>query len=260
MTKLNITYVTDETVGNLRFPEIVKNSRDTNTLWVCDQDHFTKILWAGLDADDLVNYRIRIKALGLAKVLIGITDRDEIWVYSGTELTAVFELVTENNWIALTDALGDPYVVYYQTIKLTNNTDADVPLKVKLTAKTDQDKVYRGTIDPIAKKALEKKTKKTYKSATEIFKGKLAPKESIDAVVFYGKTDLEWDKLTVSVTGLLDPIDKVDGKLFYEKKVLKLSYDRPGDEFERTKDDITFKGSKWELIGERKEIPQKPTK
>ncbi|MEN8148825.1 MAG: hypothetical protein ABFS86_03320 [Planctomycetota bacterium] len=164
------------------------------------------------------------------------------------------------DWIALTDALGDPYVVYYQTVKLTNNTDADVPLKVKLVGKTEQDKTYRGTIDPIAMKALQKKKKKKYKSATEIFKGKLASKESLDAVVFYGKTDPEWDKLTVRITGLVDPIDKVDGKLFYEKKVLVLTYARPGDEFERTKDDITFKGSKWELVGERKEIPQKPTK
>ena len=164
------------------------------------------------------------------------------------------------DWIALTDALGDPYVVYYQTIKLTNNSDGEVPLKVKLVGKTDQDKTYHGTIDLIAKKALEKKKKKKFKSATEIFKGKLGAKESMDAVVFYGKTDAEWDKLTVRITGLVDPIDKVDGKYFYEKKVLVLTYDRPGDEFERTEDDITFKGSKWELVGERKEIPQKPVK
>jgi hypothetical protein len=160
------------------------------------------------------------------------------------------------DWIALTDALGESYVVYYQTIKLTNNTDADVPLKVKMVGKTDSKETYRGTIDPIAKKALEKKKGKKYKSATEIFKGKLESKKSLDGVVFFGRTDLEWDKLTVRITGLLDPIDKVDGKLFFEKKVLVLTYDRPGDEFERTKDDITFKGSKWELDGERKEIPQ----
>jgi len=129
-----------------------------------------------------------------------------------------------------------------------------------LVGVTEQDKTYRGTLDPIAKKALEKKKGKKYKSATEIFKGKLPSKESVDAVVFYGKTDAEWDKLTVSITGLVDPIDKVDGKLFYEKKKLVLTYARPGDEFKRTEDDITFKGSKWEIIGERKEIPQKKKK
>lgn len=164
------------------------------------------------------------------------------------------------DWIALKDALGDPYIVYYQTVKITNNTDADVPLKVKLVGKTDQDKVYRGTLDPIAKKALEKKKGKKYKSATEIFKGKLESKKSVDAVVFYGKTDAEWDKLVVRVSGLVDPIDKVDGKLYFEKKDLVLTYDRPGDEFKRTEDDITFKGSKWEIVGERKEIPQKEKK
>ena len=164
------------------------------------------------------------------------------------------------DWVSLTDALGNSYVVWYQTVKLTNNTDSDVPLKVKLVGKTDDKKTYRGTIDPIALKALQKKKKKKFKSATEIFKGKLGSKKSVDAVVFYGKMDADWDKLTVRVSGLLDPIDKVDGKLYYEKKNLVLSYARPGDEFERTKDFVKFKGSKWEIDGERKEIPQTPTK
>ena len=164
------------------------------------------------------------------------------------------------DWVSLTDALGNSYVVWYQTVKLTNNTDSDVPLKVKLVGKTDDKKTYRGTIDPIALKALQKKKKKKFKSATEIFKGKLGSKKSVDAVVFYGKMDADWDMLTVRVSGLLDPIDKVDGKLYYEKKNLVLSYARPGDEFGRTKDFVKFKGSKWELAGERKEIPQTPSK
>jgi len=164
------------------------------------------------------------------------------------------------DWVSLTDALGNSYVVWYQTVKLTNNTDDAIPLKVKMVGKTDSKKTYRGTIDPIAKKALEKKTGKKYKSATGIFKGKLASKKSLDAVVFYGKMDAEWDKLVVRVSGLVDPIDKVDGKIFFEKKLLVLTYARPGDEFERTKDEVKFKGSKWELEGERKEVPQTPTK
>jgi hypothetical protein len=162
------------------------------------------------------------------------------------------------DWISMTDALGNPYLVWYQTIKLTNNTDGEVPLKVRLVGKTDSKKTYRGTIDPLAKKALEKETGKKFMSATEIMKGTLGSKKSIDAVVFYGRMDNEWDELNVRVTGLVDPIDKVDGKLYYEKKVLVLSYSRPGDEFERHKDEVKFKGSKWELAGERKEIPQVP--
>ena len=136
------------------------------------------------------------------------------------------------DWVSMTDALGNSYLVWYQTVKLTNNTDGDVPLKVKAIGKTDSNKTYRGTINPLAHKALEKKTGKKYKTATDLMKGTLGSKKAMDAVHIYGKMDNESDDLTVRITGLVYPIDKVDGKLFFEKKVLVLSYNRPGDEFE----------------------------
>ena len=141
---------------------------------------------------------------------------------------------------------------------ITNNTDGEVPLNLAITASTDTDKTYRDSIAPLAQKKLEKKTGKKFKNSVDMSTGKIGPGESIDAVAFFGNIDPSWDWLTVKVAGLVETIDKVDGKLFYEKKVLLTKWYRPGDEFASVDDEIFPKGREWQIEGERKEIEQQP--
>ena len=160
--------------------------------------------------------------------------------------------------ILLKDATGDATVSWYLTYKITNKTDKDVPLNLKIKGETDTNKTYRDTIDPLAHKALEKKTKKKYKHALAMTRGTIPAGKSIEAVAFFGNIDANWDDLFVHISGLVDTIDRVKGKLFFEKKVLVVHYNRPGDEFDSADDPITLKGDKWILDGERTEIKQKP--
>ena len=167
-----------------------------------------------------------------------------------------FEHATPD-YLAITDALGQRHICWYVTYKVTNKGDKDVPLGIQISATTEDDKAYLDSISPLAQKALEKKTGRKFKNALEMRKGKIAPKETIDAVAFLGALDPNFDYLYIKVAGLFDTIDQVDGKIFYEKKVLIITYYRPGDEFDAANDEITKKSEKWK-IEERKEIPQTP--
>ena len=160
------------------------------------------------------------------------------------------------DFIVMEDALGNVHLCWYLTYTVTNNTDAEVPLEIRIVADTDTGKHYRDSISPLAQKALTKKTGKKYKHALEMSRGKIGAGKKIEAVAFFGELDPNWDLLTVRIAGLYDTVDQVDGKLFFEKKVLVLVWSRPGDEFGSSGDPITFKSKKWVIEGERSEIPQ----
>jgi hypothetical protein len=103
--KLDILYVTYETVGNLRIAEIIRRSREGGVVWVCTHDQFRTILWNGLNVDDLTgDYRARIDAMNLARTFIGVTDKNEIWFYAGTDVTWLLTIIEERKWIMITDA------------------------------------------------------------------------------------------------------------------------------------------------------------
>ncbi len=162
------------------------------------------------------------------------------------------------SYVLLKDALGNVTVSWYMMYKVTNPTDRDLPLEIAIRGVTDTKKTYRDSLAPLAQKALEKKTGKKLKNALDMSRGKIGPKQTIEAVAFFGEMDPNWDYLHVRVAGLVDPVDRVKGKYYYEKKVLVLSFYRPGDEFDSADDPITFRGKKWVVEGERKEIPQTP--
>jgi hypothetical protein len=162
------------------------------------------------------------------------------------------------DFVSLEDALGNIHLCWYLTYTVTNNTDQEIPLGIGIKAETDTGKKYRDSIAPLAEKALKEKTGKEYKNALAMRKGKIGPGDKIEAVALFGSLDPNWDVLTVHIAGLYDTVDVVDGKKFFEKKVLVISWERPGDEFESSVDPITFKSKKWVIEGERREIPQTP--
>jgi hypothetical protein len=160
------------------------------------------------------------------------------------------------DFVVLEDALGNVRLCWYLTYTVENKTDGEIPLGIGIKAETDTGKKYRDSISPLAEKALKKKTGKDLKNALAMRKGKIGPGEKIEAVALFGALDPNWDDLIVHIAGLYDTVDVVDGKKFFEKKVLVLSWNRPGDEFGSANDPITFKSKKWVIEGERREIPQ----
>ncbi|MCU0726502.1 MAG: hypothetical protein MUE73_12045 [Planctomycetes bacterium] len=159
--------------------------------------------------------------------------------------------------VFVTDALGKTHVSWYLTFSVKNGHDRDVPLGLRVLGSTDTKQEYRGTIAPQFQSALEKKTGRKYKSALDLSKGTIAAGETVEGVVFFGNVDPNMDWMTIRVYGLYDTIEQIDGKLYFEQRVLVLTYYRPGDEFGAAGDEIHFKRSDWVIEGERVEIPQK---
>jgi hypothetical protein len=163
------------------------------------------------------------------------------------------------DFVVLEDALGNVRLCWYLTYTVTNNTEGEVPLGIRITAETDTNMKYRDSIAPLAEKALRKKTGKEYRNAMAMARGTIGAGEKVEAVALFGEVDPNWDLVTVRITGLYDTVDQVDGKLFHEVKVLVLSWSRPGDEFGSAGDEITFKSKTWVIEGQRTEIPQAET-
>ena len=144
------------------------------------------------------------------------------------------------DYVAMKDALGKVTLHWYLTYKVTNKTKKSVPLQLAIQGKTDTKKTYRDSIDPLAQKRLEKQTRKKYSNSLAMSRGTIAPGATMEAVAFFGDLDPNWDWFKIHVAGLVDTIDVVKGKRYYEKKVLILSYYRPGDEFGAAAYPITF--------------------
>ena len=161
------------------------------------------------------------------------------------------------DYVAMKDALGKQHVCWFITYKVTNKSDKDIPLGIQISAETEDKLKYLDSISPLAQKALEKKTGKKYKNALEMRKGTIGAKQSIEAVAFLGSLDPNFDFLYVTVDGLVDRISKEDGEMWYEQKVLVVTFYRPGDEFDSANDEITWKSDEWKVL-DRKKIEQTP--
>ncbi len=143
----------------------------------------------------------------------------------------------------------------YMTFSVTNRTGREVPLSFGVWANTDvPGRLYRGTIDPVVKAAVEKATGKSFKTLTEIRGEKLADGASVDLIVSFGKLDPNVDLLDVHVQGLVDRVFRDKGKTYVEDKVLVLEAARPGDEFSRQYDLVKVKKVKWVALEPAKEL------
>lgn len=160
------------------------------------------------------------------------------------------------DFVVLKDVHGDTHLVWYLLYTVTNNTDDDVPLRIKIKAVTDTKRTYHDSIAPLAQRELKKQTGKDFMNAIKMNRGNLAAGAKAEGVAFFGDLDPNFDTLKVRISGLYDTVDQVDGKLYHENKVLVVTYLRPGDEFGSARDIITKKGEEWVLEGERTEIPQ----
>jgi hypothetical protein len=141
------------------------------------------------------------------------------------------------------------------TFTVTNKNGRDVPLSLGVWAETDvAGRTYRGTLDPVVKDAVERRTGKQYKTLTEARATPLADGASIDVFVSFGKVDPSVDVFNVHILGLADRVYRDRGKVVVEDKAFVLTITRPGDEFSRQQDLLRVRSTKWVVLAPAKEL------
>lgn len=92
-------------------------------------------------------------------------------------------------------------------------------------------------------------------STAQLRSAELAAGKTASGLANFGALDPNSDSFQVRVYGLFDPVYRDrQGRVWSERRVLVLSYERSGDEFDRHLDPITLTGTKEELEGEPKLI------
>ena len=156
---------------------------------------------------------------------------------------------------------GVPFMYFTFTVK--NDTGKDRNLRISILARSDTQKridgelvqvTARADFDPHAMKLIKAKEKNKKLLAMADVQGTIAAGESKQAVAIFRSPDPEMDRVEFRVEGLIDPIDVVGGKRYFEKKVLVMHYKRPGDEFGAAEDPIVFVKKEWVVEGERREL------
>ncbi len=166
--------------------------------------------------------------------------------------------------VIVQNALDEGVPFMYFTFTVKNDTGKDRNLHVSIIARSDTKKRIDGKLvrvegradyDPIAMKLIKAKEKnKKLISITDV-QGTLKAGATKTAVAMFRNPDPEMDAVEFRIEGLVDPIDVVGGKRYYENKVLVLHYKRPGDEFGAAEDPIVFVKQEWAIDGERRELP-----
>jgi hypothetical protein len=157
---------------------------------------------------------------------------------------------------------GVPFM--YFTFEVKNDTGKARNLRVSIIARSDTQKRIEGKLvkvearadfDPHAMKLIQVREKNEDLLSMAEVQGEIGDGETKQAVAIFRNPDPEMDRVEFRIEGLVDPIDVVGGKRYYEKKVLVLHYKRPGDEFGAAEDPIVFVKQEWVVEGERRELP-----
>jgi hypothetical protein len=141
---------------------------------------------------------------------------------------------------------------YYLTYTLDNARDEAVKPKLRVELRTDTDKTYGDHYDARTYEAAAKAAGSDgYASAAKIRGTDLGGGSSVEGLAHFGRIDPNADELEVRVYGLFDPVwrDR-KGNVYSERRVLVLSYQRQGDEYNRPDDAISLVSSSQEVEGE----------
>jgi hypothetical protein len=146
--------------------------------------------------------------------------------------------VTEENKLVLYR-----YVIY----QVTNNTAQDVDFYPTFQLETEDGAVTNSLIYAEAYKQLEGRFGKGLLDSSHVA-GVIKPGETRKGVAIFKGADPASDVLTVYVAGLSGDIKSQknsEGKLTVLYRTYKLVYQRPGDEYDLSRDAVTLKSSEW---------------
>jgi hypothetical protein len=154
--------------------------------------------------------------------------------------------------------VGDPYI--YLMYTLTNPGKKDLTLKPSVELRTDRGTVYE-TYSIRALRAIEAKERKKFKSMfgadpdLETIEMKLAAGETKQAIAVFQYSPVEASTYDFVIYGLDDrymvKVDEIDPKtddkrgLTMYHRLLKISYERPGDEFQTDFDHVKYIDTVW---------------
>lgn len=150
------------------------------------------------------------------------------------------------------------YVLDY---KLTNTTDGAVRPRIRLEVRTDTGKVHGDAHDPAASAAAAKalRLKAAPSSTAQLRTADVDSGATASGLACFGTVDPHARVLEVRVYGLNDRVYRdLQGRVWAENRVLVLTYDRPGDEFDRQLDPVTLRSVKEIVDGDPVHLNPKP--
>jgi hypothetical protein len=142
------------------------------------------------------------------------------------------------------------YVLDY---KVTNATDGAVRPRIRLEIRTDTGKTHGDAHDgpaaAAAAKALHLKTPPS--STAQLRAADVAAGATASGLACFGTVDPHARVLEVRVYGLNDRVYRdLQGRVWAENRVLVMTYDRPGDEFDRHLDSVRLRDVREIVDGE----------
>lgn len=166
--------------------------------------------------------------------------------------------------IAPREGAGGGKVYWYMLYTLQNSAKVDRDLFIKITAQSENAKLYSDLYLPSVEKAIERHEGRPYWGKADEFDAISASKrkpsdpkysyftlkagEKRDCVAVFNRLDPNANKITIQIAGLSNevrPVTKEDGSRTLEQRVRELQYERPGDEFAMTMDSFKLVARNW---------------
>lgn len=160
-------------------------------------------------------------------------------------------------YIRVQDSTGEIQTHWYMIYSLTNPTDRDLHISVELKVITDDEHVYYNSLYPGVEKLVEAQKNQKFLNVLEMkgedLSGTIAAGETKLGIALFGRIDDEMDTMNIHITGLVDVVSHEGTTVFKEVKVLILTYQRKGDEFNRHLDLLHYVRKEW-IVTKKEEI------
>ncbi len=147
---------------------------------------------------------------------------------------------------------------WYLRYTVENKSGIDGTFHVGIKARSDKNRRYANIALPWVEDAVERREGKMLFSRADLLKkngaGDLGMKvnagDKVECVAIFNAIDPEADKVQIDFHGLVDDIEVEEtpgGSLKLTERVLRLNFERPGDEFYTSMDLFRFKSKVWRM-------------
>ena len=174
-----------------------------------------------------------------------------LWVTSGVSAAEgrfwALKCEVDRPWLMVVhDPLGPTRYAWVLTYRVTNPTDHPVFYVPSFLITTETNKLYRNVVDFAAQREAEQRLGRKLANVVDLI-GELKPGETKEGVAVFGLPDPEANRYDLYVSGLSNEYRmlKSDGEPIIVRKMLLLSYYRPGDAYDLYLDKIYTVANRW---------------
>ena len=139
-------------------------------------------------------------------------------------------------WVKIQGAGDRTTIAWYMLYDVENRTGETRKPVVRVEIRTDTDKTFGDTGDPLTISAVKKEKEIKDLCTAADLRGGLEDGKAAKCIATFGDLDKYAKKLELRLYGLCDPVTMVKGKEVYETRYWQVKYERKGDEFGRTED------------------------